>query len=172
MTFPYMWRITKYNPALRNLQGHYLAEDWIAISDIGRFFTGKQLTYEDYFSCESAYASSVLSFLSEAGLSSLRVTELENHYVADVKVERLRDIVFQPALLKAGSIVGGRDLEDIIRLILREVLWCKLIETNKFYVHFGWDYYMYIGSMVPSYAAIRHAELRGLFVEEMASPRL
>lgn len=118
MTFPYMWRITKYNPALRNSQGHYLAEDWISFSDIGSFFAGKQLMYEDYFSCESAYVSSALSFLSEAGLSSLRVIELENDYVADVKADSLRNIGFQPALLKTDSIVGGKDLEDVIRLIL------------------------------------------------------
>lgn len=172
MPLPYAWRITKYNPALRNSQGHYLAEDWTSFSEIGKFFAAKQLTYEDYLSCESAYASSVLSFLSEAGLSSLHVAELENRNVAYVEAEYLRDIVFQPAKLRVDSIMRVSDLEDIVRLNLREVLWCKLIETDNFYVHFGWDYYMYIGSTSPSSGAITHAEGRGLFVEEMASPYL
>jgi hypothetical protein len=88
--------------------------------------------------------------------------ELENRGISNIKAKHLRDIIFQPASLKHGSIVQASELEDVIRLILREVLWCKLIKADRFYVHFGWDYYMYIGSTSPSSVAINHAEQKGI----------
>lgn len=171
MTLPYAWRITKYNPALRNSQGHYLAEEWTFFAEIGKTYSGQKLTYQHYLSVENLYVASVIGFLSDAGLSSLRVTELENHRLAHIKFNQLRDIASSPSLIKLGSIVNT-DLEDVVRMNLREVLWCQLTETSRFYLHFGWDYYMYIGSAAPSLAAIKNAERSGLFVEEMVSPYL
>ena len=171
MAFPYAWRITKYNPALRNPQGHYLAEDWTAFSDIGKTYSSQKLTYKDYMSVENAYVASVVGFLSEAGLSSLRVVELENSRLAHLKSTQLRDIASSPSLLQLGSMVSN-ELEDVVRMNLREVLWCKLTGTSCFYLHFGWDCYMYIGSASPFLIAIKNAEQSGLFVEEMVSPYL
>jgi len=170
-TPPYAWRTTKYNPALRNSQGHYLADEWTTFSDIGKIYSGKKLTYEHYLSVENLYVASAIDFLSDAGLTSLRVTELENQRLAQVNPNQLHGIASNPSLLKLGSIVSD-DLEDVIRMNLREVLWCKLTETSRFYLHFGWDYYMYIGSTAPSLAAITNAERSGLFVEEVVSPYL
>jgi hypothetical protein len=44
--------------------------------------------------------------------------------------------------------VCGSDLDWVVRLALREALWCRLKGERGFYVHFGYDYYMYIGSEV------------------------
>jgi hypothetical protein len=172
MTLPYVWRITKYDPTLRNMHGNYLGNDWTSFSDIGKFYAGKQVTYEDYLSWESAYAYSVLYFLSEAGLSSLCVVELENRFINRIETDRLRDVAFEPTKLKLDTVVGSHELEDVTRLNLREVLWCKLERASHFYLHFGWDYYMYIGSTSPSCTAINQAQQKGLFVEAMASPYL
>lgn len=143
MNLPYAWRITKYDPALRNPQGQFLGDDWISLSEIGQIYDGKPLTYEAYLSRENAYVRSVKSFMTEAGLASVRVVGLENRCIGQVKAAQLRDIELRPALLKAKSVVDLSMIEDVARLILREVLWCKLVEKNRFYVHFGYDYYMY-----------------------------
>jgi len=63
-------------------------------------------------------------------------------------------------------------LADVCRLVLREILWCKLESTNGFYIHFGYDYYMYVGSPVSSQRAIDYGKQNGLYVEEMESPYL
>jgi hypothetical protein len=172
MAFPYAWRVTKYNPALRNSHGHYLIDEWTFFAQIGTTFNGKALTYEEYLSVESAYSSSAHCFLNDAGLSFLRVSQLENHKVSCMEVGWLRDIVLKPSSLRNDLVVNDNDLEDVVRLNLREVLWCKLVETDRFYLHFGWDYYLYIGSTSPSLSAIKNATQKGLFVEEMISPYL
>ena len=169
---PYAWRVTKYDPSLRNSQGHYLIDEWTFFAQIGKSFNGKALTYEEYLLVESAYSSSVLCFLNDAGISGLQVSDLESNRLSRVKAKELRDIGFNPLLLEEGSIVNKTNLGDVVRLNLRNVVWCKLVETDNFYLHFGWDYYMYIGSTSSSLSAISHAMKNGLFVEEMISPYL
>jgi hypothetical protein len=166
------WRITKYDPAFRDARGAYLKGEWTSVSDVGKSFNGVALTSEEYRKIEDAYVSTVLSFISEAGLDALTVTYLEAHRVSEARPEDLRDIAFDPKLVRAGMSLSHEALDDVCRLVLREILWCKLESESGFYLHFGYDYYMYIGSPVPSEKAVAHGRQRGLFVEEMASPYL
>jgi hypothetical protein len=60
-------------------------------------------------------------------------------------------------------------VDKIIRRILREEFRCRL-EGGEGFIHFGWDYYMYIGVPHPCPTArVRAADL-GLYIEEFASP--
>jgi hypothetical protein len=52
--------------------------------------------------------------------------------------------------------------------VLREDLWCRLDGEGAF-VHFGWDYDMYVGVASACPEAQRLATKVGLFVEEMRS---
>lgn len=58
---------------------------------------------------------------------------------------------------------------EIISRILREEFWCRL-EGGESFIHFGWDYYMYIGVPHPCPTARARAAELGLYVEEFASP--
>jgi len=50
------------------------------------------------------------------------------------------------------------------------MLWCKLSNGNSF-VHFGYDYYMYVGGIKELKAAeLAIINKNGLFVEKMKSP--
>jgi len=72
-----------------------------------------------------------------------------------------------------GQKVNKLEVADIARLVLREFLWCKLEEDQKIFVHFGYDYYMFIGSSEkPPKSIIKKIEKMGLFVEEFESPYL
>jgi hypothetical protein len=172
MSLPYNWRVTKYDPALRNPQGNYLGDDWASISDIGRSFAGKLLTYEDYFASETAYVEAAMGFMEAAGFSALQVKGLNNSRIGELKPGELRDIALVPALVQSKTMLEGSGLADIIRMVLREILWCRLMRKSQLYLFFGWDYYMYIGSTSPSHKAIESARKNGLFVEEMISPYL
>ena len=44
------------------------------------------------------------------------------------------------------------------------------IGRNEGFIHFGWDYYMYIGMPHPCPTAQARAAELGLYVEEFASP--
>lgn len=170
MALPFQWRVTKYDPARRDEQGYYLPDDWTFFAQVGQVIGGRQLTHQDYLRVESAYVGTALRFMAEAGLTGLEVVDLQTH--GQAHEDYLQGISLLPSSLKPGALVGGGALEGLIRLNLREALWCKLEAPNAFYLHFGWDYYMYIGSISPSPQAIGFARGSGLFVEEKPSPHL
>jgi hypothetical protein len=168
----YGWRITKYNPAFRNEQGAYLKDEWTSISEVGDSFDGKILTFEEYRKIEDTYVSTALCFLSESNIDSVKVNSLEKYNLSRTGKEILTDIEFNSKILKNNFEVSVEVFKDVCRLILRDVIWCRLESNSDFYVHFGWDYYMYIGSSICSEKAINFGIEKGLFVEEMMSPYL
>ena len=150
------YRVTKYNPAFRNELGGYIPEDWTSMSEIGREFEGVVLSEDEYRRVEQAYIDSAFAFLSESGLTSLRVRGLENH----------QKLVLE---FGEGSVLSLDEISGVMRRILREELWCRL-EAPSGFVHFGWDYYMYIGVPQRCPAAEKRAGELGLYPEDFASP--
>lgn len=150
------YRVTKYSPALRDARGTYLRDEWISVSDIGREIGGVVLTDHQYQRVEQAYIDSALAFLNEGGLTSLKIEGLEN--------PKRNSLEFGE-----GTIVSVERLGDLIRQILREAFWCRFEAENGF-VHFGWDYYMYIGVQHRCLATEQFAEKLGLYPEEFGSP--
>jgi hypothetical protein len=150
------YRVTKYDPSLRDARGAYTADEWTSVADIGRVFGGVVLTDSEYQRVEQAYISSAIAFLREGGLNSLKVEGLENH--------KGLALVFDE-----GSVISLEHVGDVIRQILREAFWCRL-EGRSGFVHFGWDYYMYIGVPHRCPSAEQLAEELGLHPEEFASP--
>lgn len=166
------WRITKYNPAFRDESGAYLKDDWTSISEVGNLFDGKRLTVEEYHRVESAYVSTALDFLLAADIKSLKVNSLEKNNLPNAERRHIADIPYNPKSLRNSTNVSGEILASICRLVLREVIWCRLESELGFYIHFGWDYYMYVGSLISSKEAIENGKANGLFIEEMMSPYL
>lgn len=150
------YRVTKYNPAFRDPGGAYTGDEWTSVKDVGRSFADGVLTREEYERVENAYVGAALAFLDEAGLTSLRVEGLEN-----TRGERL--------LFRNDSILPLTHVGDVIRRVLREEFWCRLEGVDGF-VHFGWDYYMYIGVPHPCPKARERTVELGLYVEESDSP--
>ena len=150
------YRVTKYNPAFRDPGGAYTRDEWTSVKDVGRSFAGGVLTREEYERVENAYIGAALAFLDEAGLTSLRVEGLEN-------------VLGAWLVFRNGSILSLDEVREAIRRVLREEFWCRL-EGAGGYVHFGWDYYMYIGVAHPCPKARERTVELGLYVEEFASP--
>jgi hypothetical protein len=73
--------------------------------------------------------------------------------------------------LKEGQIIYISDLNTVIQAVLRDEYWCKL-ESNDIFVHFGFDFYMYLGSNDDSSEALHEIKLSGLYVELYESPYL
>jgi hypothetical protein len=151
------YRITKYNPKFRDSSGAYMKPDWTSMSDIGSSFDGVTLKREEYLVTESAYIDSVMSFISEDRIPALRAVGVENHRKAIAP--------------KEGHLFSAADLPEIIRSILREEFWCRLEADDRF-IHFGYDYYIYIGVKNRCETSIQSAHSKGLFVEPFTSPYL
>ena|ERR1035437_16904 len=164
------YRITKYDPAFRNKDCAFIRKDWTAISDIGKIFSNRILTFEEYLLIENKYISSALHFFNEADLKGLCVVGLEQKQILNLKEIRFSGIDYKKKSFHEGMQVTGSDLPHICRLILREILWCRLESNSNFYIHFGWDFYMYIGTSIESGMSVDFTSKQGLFVEEMESP--
>jgi hypothetical protein len=162
-------RATKYDPSKRDSQGNYNINEFTSSSDVGKTFGKYRLTADDYVLIEDAYVACVRQLLAVSEVDSLRICELEDkrgRTSVDTDVERLR-----PAVLDGiydGMVVKVCDIDKIVRMSLREVIWCKLSGDKNIYVNFGHDYYMYIGNDLQSTSL--GAPPQGMFYEEMESP--
>lgn len=147
------YRITKYNPKYR-VDGKYLRNEWTDFSDIGKEFEGKILTKEEYLTVEQNYISCAIDLLKMASIKGLNIVWIEN----------LKGKKWTPKLY-----VKLKLIPILIRLTLRNKIWCKL-EAQNSYLHFGYDYYMYIGVDLPFEAVNNICAKHDLFCEEFDSP--
>jgi len=150
------YRVTKYDPALRDASGAYTRSEWTAVSDVGSSFNGILLTELAYLRIESAYIAVALAFLRESGVTSLVVNSLENHRKTELTIGE-------------GTHLSLAQIGATLSRLLREEFWCRLEGADSF-VHIGYDYYMYIGVPVVCPKARQLATAHGLFVEPFWSP--
>ena len=155
------YRVTKYDPQYRDASGAYNRNEWIMHSQIGESFDDGVLTEPQYMAVENAYVDAAVSFLLESGVDSLAIQSLEN----------ARGYQSSDLTIADGHVCSLPEIADLARLVLRDIIWCKLARDAAF-IHFGWDYYMYIGVPVPCPIAINSATESGLFVESFDSPHL
>ena len=163
----HQWRITKYNPAFRDDNGYYtLVEEWTCPSEIGKMFNGNEFTLDEYLRIEAAYIDTVIQFLNANNLDSLRILQCST---AKISPEERQSILYEPAFegvqVAVDRIVTISEIRTICQMVLRNLLFCDFYAKDQFFVHFGWDYYMYIGSSENSLSAIDFAGNSGLFVE-------
>lgn len=167
----FQWRVTKYNPDFRDENGYYtIAEEWACPSEIGIFINGKEFTVNEYLQVEAAYINSIIKFMEESNIDSLRILQLEKMISEEDRTSPLYEPKFEKLVLKEDLMVNKNELRLICKMVLRNFIWCKLYSKDQFFIHFGYDYYMYIGSNVNCQSAIRFAESNGLFVEPCTSP--
>lgn len=165
----YCWRITKYNPKNRDFNGAYLKKEWISYSEIGKVFENKKFMVEDYLKIENAYIQAIILFMECLNINYLRIVALQK------KIKPEKNEFYSFSMINAYNSFKKRQLISkelviiIAKLALRENLWCKL-EAEDMYVHFGYDYYMYIGSKNICKDAISKIEKSGLYAEAFESP--
>jgi hypothetical protein len=168
------WRISKYDPAFRDQNGIYQRDEWTSASDIGRAFAGETLDLRTYLATEAAYVASVREFMADANLTALRVAWLEPPRLVEVLRNHgfpdAADLEQLAADFRDGLEVSGARLDQVLRLNLRNVLWCWLEEAGRFVVEAGHEYYLHLGTAAPSQRAISRTHELGLFVEEWSDP--
>lgn len=152
----FQYRVTKYDPAHRNERGHYTRDDWIMFSEVGSECGGTVLTLAAYELVERAYIDSAVGFLQAAGVRSLSARGVESSKGS-------------PSAPSEGARLELAELPPVMQSLLREEYWCRLEASNAF-VHFGWDFYMYLGLPEPCGVDRERACERGLFVEPFESP--
>lgn len=147
------YRITKYNPTNR-INGVYMTDEWTSISDIGKAFDGVTLSQDAYAKTEKAYIDCCIELIEKAKISKLYIKQAE-YYTENISFP--------------SSISNTQEIRQVITACLREQCWLKLT-SHDFFIHFGYDYYMYIGSSLPVESVIETAIHYGLFCEQYSSP--
>ena len=160
----FCWRVTKYNPKNRDHNGWYTKDEWTRYNDIGEIFEGQMLTEAEYVKIEDAYIQAVLLFVECLSIDGLTIVGLEciERRRKTTKIDRI--------IIKNNKFYPKKALSIIVQSILRNKFWCKLEYDDTMYVHFGWDYYMYVSSAKACKATIKKIEAMGLFVEKFRSP--
>lgn len=155
------YRITKYDPSRRLPSGAYPLDEWTAFSDVGKTFQGQTFELDEYLRVEAACLGTIRAFLNEAGIAKLQLRGLENHWRNPV-----------PAFVADRAWLDVPQSLEFSRLALREVVWGKLGAPGKAYVHFGWDFYLYVGVPRRCRESVSKAGAEGLFVQAYRSPYL
>lgn len=164
----FSYRITKYNPASRDSFGFYEKNEWTSISDIGHIYNGKKFLKSNYFIIENAYVNSIIIFMDFLNIGYLIASNVEKHSQRPNR-KRYCSLPMQNIykIIETGSQLNKPQVKDVARLVLRELFWCKLDNSNNMFVHFGYDYYMYIGGSKKLPQNLRNKiENMGLFVED------
>jgi hypothetical protein len=138
-------RVTKYNPKFRDVSGKYLKNEWTAFSDVGKYFTGDLFLIEEYYSMENKYIKAVEYFFRLNNVDRVTVVGLEKYDIeSKVLDETMQDVGEK---VENSATFHVRDLSSLLKLILREYLWCELHSPDEAVkVKFGYDYYMYFYS--------------------------
>jgi len=161
---PYVYRVTKYDPADRDEHGHY---------------AGTEGTVSDHGGIEAAYLQAVAAFAGDTGIGHLAVREPQVPSLAYLGVEPPVDGFGLDGLFSVGpsGFHDGAEVSldvglELVRVMLRgNGAWCRLEAEDTFAVHVGWDQYLYIGSSRLCEEALGRARVLGLFPERLeASP--
>lgn len=147
------YRISKYNPAKR-INGAYTVDEWTSISDIGKPFAGVVFTYEVYKKVETAYVNCAIELLRQSAVSVLSVVQPE---------------YYETGIHFPQTVADEQELRRIIMDCLQEKCWAKL-EGIDFFIHFGYDYYMYIGTSLGLTVVNEICKKYSLFCEVFPSP--
>ncbi|WP_341278980.1 hypothetical protein [Paenibacillus sp. FSL H8-0537] len=168
------YRISKYDPKLRDRAGRYMPEDWIAISDIGKAFNGEILTNERYTSVEDSYVNAVLMIMDYTQIPYLTVNNIRKNFNDNVfehtanrfskhySSKDIKDVYYN---LKNGKKYTAQQIESIIRLLLREDVGMEVFYENELKVFIGYDFLMGVHTLKSIESIIPSIENMGLFVE-------
>lgn len=155
-------RVSKYNPLNRDENGHYtIVEEWTSISDVGESYDGQIFTMEQYLAAEEKYIKAVEMLMKKIGITNLKIVSLENH-LNETDLD-----------LAEGKIIPRTLVKELVKMILREKVWGKVVAKNQIEIHFGLDYYMYfVGESLTDEIVEELKRIEGLYVEDVCSPYL
>ncbi len=168
------YRITKYDPLNRNAKGHYLYDHWTEFGDIGRTMEGELVTVEKYLSVESDYINAIVEILRENKIDHLRVVGLDKRLlqesIKDDKEKWYHRTEFETIDLFEDKKVSIDEIAIICQMNFRYYCGLSLEVKDLFFIHFGYDLYVYVG--VPTISEELKIKLNKtqIFIEDCYSP--
>lgn len=168
------YRISKYNPLLRDERGCFIGEDWTSFSDIGKKYNGKVLTNLQYIDVEAKYMDAIITVLHQSQVNTMIVEKLEKQFSASTLKKMLGRYNLQftqldaefVSQIKNGLRLDMTEIKKTVMLVLRDCFWCELLsETGEVKIEFGYDYYVYIQGVNIETSTISSFQSEGIYIE-------
>lgn len=168
------YRITKYDPSNRNEQGHYLYDHWTEFGDIGRTLEGELVTVEKYLSVEQDYVNAIIEILRENKVDHLRVVGHDKkrlqESIKENKEKWFHRIEFDNIDLFEDTKISLEEVAIICQMNFRNYCNISLEVKDLFFVHFGYDMYVYIGVTEITEELKSKLNKTQIFIEDCYSP--
>lgn len=107
------YRITKYNPKFRILEGAYTLDEWTSISDISISFNHKVFTKDNYLETENVYLNTIYFILKDHNSSGTVIKKLEKDYSLMNEIPKLAEIDYSINIEKSINSVENNQILDI-----------------------------------------------------------
>lgn len=166
------WRYTaklvsKFNPAFKDDKGHYRIDEWIGFFQIGKKFHDGELTFQSYLITEDAYIKAAIFFFKFHGCHKVVLSSLEKNDFSEYNYGDRDELMLSYNNISEGQVVIIEHLSNVVKLILRELIWVELFceESNDIAVRFGYDFYMYFSSNQDLSDLFIKIEELGLYVD-------
>lgn len=158
--------VTKYNPAFRDDEGHYKKEEWVGFFQVGKRINGELLTFDLYSEAENKYITAVKWFFQLHNCTCITLKSVEKKDIADYQHADKDQLLKVYNLIDEGFSLSIDDIDSVIKLILRELVWAELFckQEELIAVRFGYDFYMYFNSNRNIDALSERITKLGLFV--------
>ncbi len=133
-----------------------IEEQWTAMTDIGKEYSGNKLTVARYLDTENAYVSAINLIVSYMNINKFRINNLyKEKDITPLVVNRPELInLYTPTILKTYKNVnekkefGLTTLRNLIRLELREDVGGLIYVPYRMKLYIGYDYMMGIDTSV------------------------
>jgi len=150
------YEIAKYNPSYYK-EGRYEMEDWTSRSDIGKSYNGIVFSLDDYLNVEKRYIQVIINIAQMSGCKYLTISNLEidkTNIVSDIENSHFYNIDKELEKTALNLFIGKRisinKINEVVMLCLREYAYIRLRNiSHKLDIDFGYDYYLYIGTILP-----------------------
>ena len=71
------YRLSKYNPMYRDVNGDYLLPEWTSCYDINKYYNSRVLTVDEYLFVEQKYINTISTILEYYSCNSFIINNLE-----------------------------------------------------------------------------------------------
>lgn len=159
--------VTKYNPTYRDTNGHYTKNEWVGFFQVGKIIDGNPLTLEEYLETENKYIEAAYDFFELHNCDKISLKSLERNDFSSYNLEDKDQLVQIYNRISNNPMIPIEDLGLLVKLILRELVWCELFcpGTSDIAVRFGYDFYMYFNSNRDMTDLFKKIQKLGLYID-------
>lgn len=140
----------------------YAQTRWTSFYDVGKEISGTILSYEDYIDVENRYIALIKYVFNDCEKIDYDYQSLEVGIKNSALDSSMLKLYVELSTKKPNKLDYSL-LDDFVKLLLREYVWCSFLGNESLKFRFGYDYYIYIDGMINENIENKINEL-GLFI--------